>query len=113
MVCYVVLFTLKYALRMDIQLGFLLVTGLAALVIVLVFLKYTDSVKELKRVEKGINRIIMLHNRVKIRLFQRKQHHIAYHQRHRANHGHPFCVRDNSLQFVLAVQIGMFLPVQP
>lgn len=66
-VCYVVLFTLKYALRMDIQLGFLLVTGLAALVIVLVFLKYTDSVKELKRVEKGINRIIMLHNRVKIR----------------------------------------------
>ena len=66
-VCYVVLFTLKYALRMDTQLGFLLVTGLAALVIVLVFLKYTDSVKELKRVEKGINRIIMLHNRVKIR----------------------------------------------
>ncbi len=66
-VCYVVLFTLRYALRMDTQLGFLLVTGLAALVIVLVFLKYTDSVKELKRVEKGINRIIMLHNRVKIR----------------------------------------------
>lgn len=66
-VCYVVLFTLKYALRMDTQLGFLLITGLAALVIVLVFLKYTDSVKELKRVEKGINRIIMLHNRVKIR----------------------------------------------
>lgn len=66
-VCYVVLFTLRYALQMDTQLGFLLVTGLAALVIVLVFLKYTDSVKELKRVEKGINRIIMLHNRVKIR----------------------------------------------
>ena len=66
-VCYVVLFTLRYALRMDTQLGFLLVTGLAALVIVLLFLKYTDSVKELKRVEKGINRIIMLHNRVKIR----------------------------------------------
>lgn len=66
-VCYVVLFTLQYALRMDTQLGFLLITGLAALVIVLVFLKYTDSVKELKRVEKGINRIIMLHNRVKIR----------------------------------------------
>lgn len=66
-VCFVVLFTLKYALRMDIQLGFLLTTALAALVITLVFIKYTESVKELKRVEKGINRIIMLHNRVKIR----------------------------------------------
>ncbi len=66
-VCFVVLFTLKYALRMDIQVGFLLTTGLAALVITLLFIKYTESVKELKRVEKGINRIIMLHNRVKIR----------------------------------------------
>ena len=66
-VCFVVLFTLKYALRMDIQVGFLLTTGLAALVITLLFIKYTESVKELKRVEKGINRIIMLQNRVKIR----------------------------------------------
>lgn len=66
-VCFVVLFTLKYALRMDTQLGFLLTTGLAALVITLIFLRYTESVKELKQVEKGINRIIMLHNRVKIR----------------------------------------------
>ena len=66
-VCFVVLFTLKYALRMDIQVGFLLTTGLAALVITLLFIKYTESVKELKRVEKGINRIIVLHNRVKIR----------------------------------------------
>ena len=66
-VCFVVLFTLKYALRMDTQIGFLMTTGLAALVIMLLFVKYTESVKELKRVEKGINRIIMLHNRVKIR----------------------------------------------
>lgn len=66
-VCYVVLFTLKMALRMDTQLGFLLTTALAAVVILMLFLKYTESVKELKRVEKGINRIIMLQNRVKIR----------------------------------------------
>lgn len=66
-VCFVVLFTLKYVLRMDTQIGFLMTTGLAALVIMLLFVKYTESVKELKRVEKGINRIIMLHNRVKIR----------------------------------------------
>lgn len=66
-VCYVILFTLKYVLEMETQLGFLLTTGLAALGITALFLKYTDSVKELKRVEKGINRIILLQNRVKIR----------------------------------------------
>ncbi len=66
-VCYVVLFTLQYALHMNTQIGFLMTTGLAALAITLLFVKYTESVKELKRVEKGINRIIMLHNRVKIR----------------------------------------------
>lgn len=66
-VCFVVLFTLRYALGMDTQVGFLLTTGLAALAIIFLYFKYTDSVKELKRVEKGINRIIMLQNRVKIR----------------------------------------------
>lgn len=66
-VCFVVLFTLRYALGMDTQLGFLLTTGLAAFAIILLYFKYTESVKELKRVENGINRIIMLQNRVKIR----------------------------------------------
>lgn len=66
-VCFVVLFTLRYALGMDTQVGFLLTTGLAALAIAFLYFKYTDSVQELKRVEKGINRIIMLQNRVKIR----------------------------------------------
>ena len=66
-VCFVILFTLQYVLDMDTRLGFLLTAGLAALVIMALYLKYTDSVRELKRVEKGINRIIMLQNRVKIR----------------------------------------------
>lgn len=66
-VCYVILFVLKIALRMDIQIGFLLTTGLAALVVTMLYLKYADAVREQKRVEKGINRIIMLQNRVKIR----------------------------------------------
>ncbi len=66
-VCFVILFALQYVLQMDTQLGFLLTAALAALVITMLYLKYTDSVKELKRVEKGINRIILLQNRVKIR----------------------------------------------
>ena len=66
-VCFVILFTLQYVLEMNTQMGFLLTAGLAALVITALYLKYTESVNELKRVEKGINRIIMLQNRVKIR----------------------------------------------
>ncbi len=66
-VCFVILFTLQYVLEMDTQMGFLLTAGFAALVITMLYLKYTEAVKELKRVEKGINRIILLQNRVKIR----------------------------------------------
>lgn len=66
-VCYVILFVLRLVLDMDVQIGFLLTTGLVALVITMLYLKYTDAVREMKRVEKGINRIIMLQNRVKIR----------------------------------------------
>lgn len=66
-VCFVILLTLKYALDMDIQIGFLLTAGIAVLVIAALYLKYMDSVRELKRVDKGINRIILLQNRVKIR----------------------------------------------
>lgn len=65
--CFAVLLILQYAMNMDTRLGFLLTAAVAALGITAIFLKYTDSVKELKRVEHGINRIIMLHNRVKIR----------------------------------------------
>lgn len=66
-VCFVILFALQYVLDMDTQLGFLLTAGIAALAITMLYLKHTESVKELKRVEKGINRIILLQNRVKIR----------------------------------------------
>lgn len=66
-VCFVILFTLQFVLDMNTQMGFLLTAGIVALVITALYLKYTESVKELKRVEKGINRIILLQNRVKIR----------------------------------------------
>lgn len=65
--CFIVLLALQYVLRMDTQLGFLLTAGMGALGITALYLKYTEAVKELGRVDRGINRIIMLHNRVKIR----------------------------------------------
>lgn len=66
-VCFAALLILQYAMDMDIQLGFLLAAGMAALVITLLYLRHAEAVKELKKVEAGINRIIQLQNRVKIR----------------------------------------------
>ncbi|MBR6769644.1 MAG: hypothetical protein IKM28_00080 [Lachnospiraceae bacterium] len=65
--CYVILFTLRMVLGMDVQLGFLCATALVGLVAAVRYFKYMSAVKELRQVEKGINRIIMLQNRVKIR----------------------------------------------
>lgn len=66
-VCFAALLILQYAMDMDTQLGFLLAAGMAALVITLLYLRHAEAVKELKKVEAGINRIIQLQNRVKIR----------------------------------------------
>ncbi|TCL60644.1 hypothetical protein EDD76_102343 [Kineothrix alysoides] len=66
-VCFAVLLVLQYGMDMDTQLGFLLTAGIAALVITLLYLRHTEAIKELKKVEAGINRIIQLQNRVKIR----------------------------------------------
>lgn len=65
--CFIVLLVLQYGMNMNTQTGFLLTAGLAVLVIAFLYMKYTESVKELKRVERGINRIILLQNRAKIR----------------------------------------------
>ena len=66
-VCMVVLLVLHFSMGMETQIGYMLTAGAAALIITVIFLKHSESVKELKTVENGINRIIMLQNRVKIR----------------------------------------------
>lgn len=66
-VCFITLLILQYGMRMNTQLGFLVTAGLAALVITLLYLRHTEARRELKGVEAGINRIILLQNRVKIR----------------------------------------------
>lgn len=65
--CLIILFGLQMFLELDIQLGYLLTVGAAAIVITLLFIKHNDAVREHKRVERGINKIILLQNRVKIR----------------------------------------------
>lgn len=65
--CTAMLLILQFALRMDTQIGYMLTVTVTALAVVFLYMKYAEAAKELKRVEKSINRIILLQNRVKIR----------------------------------------------
>lgn len=65
--CALLLLFLQYFLEMDTKMGYLLTAGAAAVVLTLIYIKHMDARRELKRVETGINRIILLQNKVKIR----------------------------------------------
>lgn len=66
-ICLIALLILRYAMEMETQIGFMLTAAAAALIITVIYIRYSESVKELKMVENGISRIIMLQNRTKIR----------------------------------------------
>lgn len=65
--CVLLLLFLQYFLEMDTRLGYLLTAGAAAVMLTLIYVRHMDAKRELKRVETGINRIILLQNKVKIR----------------------------------------------
>lgn len=65
--CVLLLALLNYFLEMDTQMGYYLTAGTAALAITLIYVKHVDARRELRRVETGINKIILLQNKVKIR----------------------------------------------
>ena len=65
--CILLLTLLQFFLDMDTQMGYYLAAGAAALVITIVYVRHVDARKELRRVETGINKIILLQNKVKIR----------------------------------------------
>ena len=65
--CIVLLLLLQYFLDMDTHAGYLVTAAAAALAITIIYVKHVDARKELRRVEIGINKIILLQNKVKIR----------------------------------------------
>lgn len=67
------LFLFQTFLEMDVMLGYLISIAAAALVLTVVFMKYTDSNIEVKQVEKAYNKLILLQNRVKIRYVNNTQ----------------------------------------
>lgn len=65
--CIILLLLLQYFLEMDTHAGYLVTAAAAALAITIIYVKHVDARKELRRVEIGINKIILLQNKVKIR----------------------------------------------
>ena len=65
--CVVLLLLLQFFLDIDTKAGYLVTAAAAALAITLIYVKHIDARRELHRVETGINKIILLQNKVKIR----------------------------------------------
>lgn len=71
-VCLIILFILQVTLRLDMKIGYVISIALAAVVILKLFIKHGDAGREIVRVEKDINRLILLQNTVKIRYVNNK-----------------------------------------
>lgn len=65
--CVVMLLVLQFAFEMNVRAGYLLAAASVAVAVTVVWVKYTDGDNELGRVEKAINKLIQLQNKVKIR----------------------------------------------
>ena len=65
--CILLLLLLQFFLDMDTGAGYLLTAAAAAIAITIIYIKHLDARQELHRVENGINKIILLQNKVKIR----------------------------------------------
>lgn len=63
----IMLAVLGLTLKLDVTLGYLIAVLVAAGALTFVFVKYGDSQKEAVRIDKAINKIVLLQNTVKIR----------------------------------------------
>lgn len=68
----IALFIMQIALQYDTKLGYVLVVCVAAVVILKLFIRHGEAGREIVRVEKDINRLILLQNTVKIRYVNNK-----------------------------------------
>lgn len=67
LVCIAMLLVLKFAYEMEVSLGLLIAGGLGAVTLTVLYVRYMDAVRELKYTEKTSNKLVVLHNTVKIR----------------------------------------------
>lgn len=65
--CVLMLAVLKFGFKLDTTVGFIISVSAAAVAITVLCVKYMDAQKEMTKVEKAGNKLILLQNKVKIR----------------------------------------------
>ncbi len=65
--CVIMLLVLQFGFHMDAKIGYIIVVLAGAIANTILYLRYLDYSQELVKIQKGINRIILLQNTVKIR----------------------------------------------
>lgn len=63
----VMLVIMQYGFEMDVMVGYFLTIIVGAITLTVVYVRYQDQLKDFSKAEKGMNRIILLQNTVKIR----------------------------------------------
>lgn len=66
-ITFLMLFVLKSSFRMDTDIGYIVSATVTAIAITIVFVRYLNAQKEETVVERDLNRVILLQNRVKIK----------------------------------------------
>ena len=62
-----ILAIISVVLHLDVMIGYAIAIVITAVTLTLVYVKYHESQRELERIERSINKLILLHNTVKIR----------------------------------------------
>ncbi len=70
--CILLLLALQFFMDMNTREGYLLAVAAIAIAVTCLWVKYTDGDRELRHVEKAINKLIQLQNKVKIRYVNNK-----------------------------------------
>ncbi len=65
--CMVILLLLQIFLEMDTRIGYLVTAAATTFAVFAIYMKYMEAAKDKRQVERSINRLILLQNKVKIR----------------------------------------------
>lgn len=65
--CLTVLLILQFGFELEVKVGYIITAAAAALTLMLLYLKYQDTEKEMRIVSNSLNKVILLQNKVKIR----------------------------------------------
>lgn len=71
--CILMLLILQFGFKMDTAIGYYLSVAAAAVAITVIFIKYKDADRELDKVARSSNKLILLQNKVKIRYVNNTQ----------------------------------------